>query len=228
MKKIYSSILYVHVSSIELQILLEISSFLWCYGYSPVSETGFSWSLAQCFPTQCCRSQSTALDKKKLIWSIQSWLGHLHARAHNKPCRAAETGVSVPLESCLCSWPWPGVSQVHAPSAGVHSPCWGVYEIPCPSVCQILLSLCSSKSNIQWTFHPQTFPLCNANFALPCHNLTFSRYSSLLWPFFFNFHIYPWLSQLHLCSKVETFSSVSLSQAYPTFAFSSDSSYSLN
>lgn len=97
----------------------------------------------------------------------------------------------MPLESCLCSWAWLKISQVPAPSAGVHSPCRGVDEIPCPSVCQILLSLCSSKSNIQWTFHPQTSPRCNANFAVPSHNLTFSRYSGLFWSFFFYFLISP-------------------------------------
>lgn len=119
-------------------------------------------------------------------------------------------------------------SQVPALSAGVHSPCWGEDKIPCPLVCQILLSLCSSKSNIQWTFHPQTFPLCKANFALPSHKFTFSRYSGLFWSFFFYFYISPLLSQLYLCSKVETFFSAPLAQAYPTFAFSSESSYSLN
>lgn len=70
-------------------------------------------------------------------------------------------------------------------------------------------SPCNSKSNIQWTFHTQTFPLCNASFALPSHNLPFSRYSDLFGPFLFCFHISPLLSQLHLCSEVQTFFSVS-------------------
>lgn len=71
MKK-YTQIRYFHVSSIELQILLGISDFPWCFGYSPVSETGFSWSLAQCFPALCCKSQFTALDN-------QSWFGIFRA-----------------------------------------------------------------------------------------------------------------------------------------------------
>lgn len=107
---------------IELQILLEISGFLWCFGYSPVSETGFSRSLPQCFPTLCCRSQSTALDK-------QSRFGAL--RANWGICTIWLTTNHVQQLKLMSLCPWspayaPGLgsgSQVPALSAGVLSPC---------------------------------------------------------------------------------------------------------
>lgn len=86
-------------------------------------------------------------------------------------------------------------------------------------------SLCSSKSNIQRTFLPQTFHFAMQTLLCPpitsplADTVTSSELS------FFCFQVSPLLSQLHLCSKVEMFFSVSLGQAHPTFAFS-DSSYS--
>lgn len=205
---------------------MEISSFLWCFGYSPVSDTGFSWSLTRCFPTQCCRSQPTARDK-------QSWFGAFTANWGTCMPWLTRTHTQQLRLMSLCPW-----SPACAPGLGLGSLRFLHLQLEFTHLAEVwmrflappFVRFCSPCAAPNLIFSEHFTPRLShfAMQTLPCRNLTFSRYSSLFWPFFFNFHISPWLSQLHLCSKVETFFSASLGQAYPTFALSSDSSYSLN